>query len=184
MKMKLLGLLFFISLLIGCNSSTLVANRITIEDPEHHIKDSPDILKFDSVLYTGWYLVSENPTGYRKQLLKTKDSFNIEPTPILTASNFDKVYLFHEKDCWALITWLDKKGSQTLNEAIQKDKGRKLAFILDNKLLRLQNIGDSQFARVGNHEDPRVYGHVLTFPCNYFSPQELENYETIIKSEK
>jgi hypothetical protein len=182
--MKFIAVLTLTLWIFSCGSSDAVGKRITIEDPEHHIKDSPDILKFDSVLYTGWYFVSDMSTGYKKQLLQSKDSFDINPVPIVTATNFDNVSLFHEKDCWALFTWLDKRGSQALNAALQKAKGKQLAFILDNQLLRLQLADYPQFANVQDNADPRVYGQVLTFPCNSFSPAELKNYQTILKSER
>lgn len=182
--MKFIVVLTLTLWLFGCGSSDAVGKRITIEDPEHYIKDSPDILKFDSVLNTGWYFISDTATGYKRQLLKSNDSFDIKPVPIVTATNFDKVSIFHEKDCWALFTWLDKKGSQALNNAMQKAKGKQLAFILDNKLLRLQLVDDLQFANVQDNADSRVYGQVLTFPCNSFSSDELKNYQTILKSER
>lgn len=182
--MRLIAILLLISLLNSCGPLDVRDKRLTIEDPEHHIKDSPDVLKSDRMLYTGWYFVTDTSTGYKKQLLKSNNSYNIEPSPIVTAANFVNVSIFHEKNCWALFTWLDEKGAQTLNAAIQKSKGKILAFILDNKLLRIQSADDPQFANVGENVDPRVYGQVLTFPCNLFSPEELKNYQTILKSEK
>ena len=119
-----------------------------------------------------------------RQLLKSGESYNIALMPIVTTANFDKVSMFHEKDCWALFTWLNKKGVQALNTAKQNAKSKMIAFILDNKLLRLQLVEDPQFARVEENADSRVYGEVLTFPCNSFSPEELKNFETILKSEQ
>src|SRR5205085_11728518 len=126
--MKYILILTLTLFLFGCSSSDTSGERIAIEDPEHHIKDSPDILKFDSVLYTGWYFVSDTPTGYKRQLNNSSGSYDIEPAAIVTAVNFDKVSLLHEKDCWAIFTWLDKKGAQSLNAAKQKGKGKTLAF--------------------------------------------------------
>jgi hypothetical protein len=126
--MRLIAILILASFLFSCGSTDPNGKLLRIEDPKHHIKGSPDILKIDSVLSTGWYFVSDTPTAYKRQLIKTSESYDITPVPIVTAVNFDKVSLFHEKDCWALITWLDKKGTQTLNTAMQKAKGKKTCF--------------------------------------------------------
>jgi hypothetical protein len=174
--MRVIATLILTSLLFSCGSSDAVGERLTIEDPEHHIKDNPDVLKFDSVLYTGWYFISGTSTGYKRQLIESGESYHIEPRPIVTAANFDKVSMFHEKDCYALFTWLDKKGSQALNAAKQKAKGKTLAFILDNKLLLVQSADDPQFASVEDNVDPRVYGEVLTFPCNSFFSRRTEEF--------
>lgn len=92
--------------------------------------------------------------------------------------------MFHEKDCYALFIWLDKKSSQLLDTAKQKYKGKKIAIIVDNQLLRTQLADDPQFATVDKNDDRRIYGQVLAFPCNSFLPAELKNYETIINNEK
>ena len=175
-------ILFF--LLFGCNSSNTTNNQRTIPDSEHLIKNSPNILKSDSTLFTGFYFIKDTVAAYKRQLIKTNEIYSIDPTPIVTAKNFEKVTMFHEKDCYALFIWLDKKGSQLLNIAMKNYKGRKFALIVDNQLVRIQLVDDPQFATVDNNEDPRIYGQVLAFPCNSFSPAELTNYETMIKNEK
>jgi hypothetical protein len=55
---------------------------------------------------------------------------------------------------------------------------------MNNRLLRVQSVDDPQFAQVEDDVDPRVYGQVLTFLCNSFSPQELKTFEAILTSEK
>jgi len=169
-------LLLILSLFIW-DSPGGVGIQATIENTEVHVKETSDTVRVNNVLYTGWYFISDTPTGYKRQLLKTSDSYDIQPLPIITTTNMSEVSLFHEKDCWALFTWLDRKGSEALNAAIQKANGKNLAFILDNKLLRLQVINDPQFAKVTEDVDPRVYGEVLTFPCNSFLSTELQDFQ-------
>ncbi|OQP62871.1 hypothetical protein A3860_26535 [Niastella vici] len=176
--MRIIATFILISLLVNCHVSDATGKRKTNDAPEHPINNNPD-----SVLYTGWYFVSETATGYKRQLVKSSESYNIEPAPIVTAASFEKAYLFHEKIFWCLFIWLNKSGAQALNTAMQKANGRKLAFILDNQLLRLQSVDDPQFAKVKENVDPRVYGEVLALPCNSFSVEELKNYETILKGE-
>lgn len=158
-------LIFF---LFSCNTS----------ESNQHIASS------ESILYTGFYFIKDTTISLKRQLIKTNDIYDIDPTPIVTAKHFDKVTLFHEKDCYALFVWLDKKGSQLLDIAKQKYIGKKIAIIVDNQLLRIQSVDDPQFATVDKNDDPGVYGQVLAFPCNSFLPAELKNYETIIDNEK
>ena len=138
----------------------------------------------DTTLYTGFYFISDSTTSFKRQLIKTNDIYNIDPTPIVTAKNFNKVMRFHEKNCYALFVWLDKTGSQSLDIAKQNYTGKKFAIIVDNQLLRTQLVDDPQFATVDKNDDPRIYGQVLAFPCNSFLPTELTHYETIINKEK
>ena len=104
MTTNMTAFLFSILFLLSCRNSDTSANdsRITIPDPEHHIKDSPDILTFDSVLYTGWYYIVDT-SGYKRRLDKTDEFYFIDPTPITTAKNITelKIYTANEggPDC-------------------------------------------------------------------------------------
>ena len=84
-------LLSLMLLLTGCADNSSANQKIgdrLLEDPEHHIKDSPDILKHDStILYTGWYYVVDTPNGYKRQLDKSDETFYLDPKPIVTAKN-------------------------------------------------------------------------------------------------
>lgn len=182
--MRLISTTILTLLLFGCSSPDTGANRITIEDPEHHIKDSPDILSHDSILYTGWYFIKDSSNSYKRKMMNTSHILNIDPTPIVTAENFDKVTMFHEKDCFSLLIWLDATGSRNLNAAIKKYKGKKIVFLLDNKPLQVQDVDDPQFAMVEDDSDKRTYGQILALPCNSYPPDALENYKTIIESER
>ena len=168
MKLTNVTILILISFLLSCNTS----------------ENRQDISNFDSTLSTGFYFIKDTATSFKRQLIKTTDIYNIDPTPIVTTKNFGKVEMFHEKDCYALFIWLDKKGSQLLDAARQNYRGKKFAIIVDNELLRTQLVDDPQFATVNEKDDPRVYGQVLAFPCNSFQPTELKNYDTIISKEK
>ncbi|HEX2607616.1 MAG TPA: hypothetical protein VHK91_09565 [Flavisolibacter sp.] len=181
MKMTIVFILAFS--LIRYQSSDTIAKRVTFEDSKYSIKDGLDILKFDSVLHTGWYFISEIQTGYKRKEIKSGKSFDINPVPIITVENFQKSTLLHEKDCWAIIIQLDMIGAQSLYAGMQKTKGKQIAFILDDKLVRIQAADDPQFAHLNPDTDPRLYGQVLTFPCNSFSSEELKNYSRILNRE-
>ena len=168
MKLRNVTGLILISFLFSCNTSENIR----------------DVSNSDSALSTGFYFIKDTVTSFKRQLIKTTDIYNIDPTPIVTTKNFYKVEMFHEKDCYALSIWLDKKGSQLLCAARRNYKGKKFAIIVDNQLLRTQLVDDPQFATVNEKDDPRIYGQVLAFSCNSFQPTELKNYEIIISKEK
>jgi hypothetical protein len=78
--------------------------------------------------------------------------------------------------------WLDNKGSELLDSVIKKNNEGKIGIIINNQLIRIQELNDTQFARVDKNDDPREYGQVLAFPCNSFNANELIEFEKLIKN--
>jgi hypothetical protein len=175
-------LFYFMLFFTSCadNSSTernrKIGNRL-LEDPEHYIKDSPDILKHDStVLYTGWYYVVDSSNGYKRQLDRSEETYYLDPKPIVTAKNFTTFEIYESnfkgKRYLGLTMRLDKEGTRNWSNATLRAQGNKLAFILDNRLL--------QVAMINSH----ITGGVTALNRGDYSRQELENFKAIIKSEK
>lgn len=125
------------------------------------------------VLKTGWYLISDTATPIKRNLENSASYYFLEERPIVSAGQIKSNTILHEKDCYALISRLDSEGAIQLRNAKTKFKGKKLGLIVNDKLLRIQKIDDPQFCRVALDEDPRVYGEVLTFPCNSRKLAEL-----------
>lgn len=171
--------LSFMFLLTACsdnNSQAKVGDRL-LEDPEHHIKDSPDITKFDStILYTGWYYIVETDNGFKRQLDKSTDTFSIDPKPIVVAKNFTTFEIYESnaggQKYIGLTMRLDEAGTENWSVATAKAIGKQLAFILDNKLLHVTKVNAQITAGVTalNHGD--------------YTRAELENFKRIIESEK
>ena len=150
-----------------------------LEDPEHHIKDSPDILKHDStVLYTGWYYVVDTSNGYKRQLDKKDEIYYIDPKPIVTAKNVTTFKLYESsymgKTHWEMAILLDKEGTENWSYATRKAEimGLKLAFIIDNRLLQVSKVNS------------QITGGVTALTRDDYSKQELENFKSVIESEK
>jgi hypothetical protein len=141
----------------GCDSSNQNNKAVLVSDSKESMKDRPDVMKSDSVLRTGWYFISDSSTGFKRQLDKTTEIYDVDPTPIISVSDFNQVEIFHEKDCYALIITVDRNGAEALKIAKQKSAGKKIGFVIDNKLLRIQAIDDPQFAQVENGADSRIY---------------------------
>ena len=169
----------FIFLLTACsdnNSQVKVGDRL-LEDPEHHIKDSPNITKHDStVLYTGWYYIVDTDNGFKRQLDKSTDTFFIDPKPIVVAKNFT-TFEIYESDAGGqkyigLTMRLDKMGTEKWSVATEKAIGKQLAFILDNRLLQVAKVNS------------QITAGVTALNRGDYSREELENFKTIIESEK
>jgi hypothetical protein len=160
--------------LFSCGHSDTSANdsRTTIPDPEHHIKDSPDILTFDSVLYTGWYYIVDT-SSYKRQLDKTNEIYFVDPTPITTAKNITTLEIYTANNGgFGLMMQLNEVGTKAWRIATEKSVGRKLAFILDNRLLHAPFVNS------------QITGGVTALNRSDYSKAELVNLKTIIASER
>jgi hypothetical protein len=181
--MKIMTALLFsiILILTGCGDNNSFGNKHRIgdrllEDPDHNIKDSPDILIHDStVLYTGWYYVVDSSKGYGRQLEKSDETYFLDPKPIVTSKNIItfKIYEsnYNGEKYFGLEMRLDKEGTENWSIATRNSIGNKLAFILDNRLLQVATVNS------------QITGGVTALSGD-FSRQELENFKTIIESEK
>jgi preprotein translocase subunit SecD len=153
-----------------------VGDRL-LEDPEHHIKDSPNITKHDStILYTGWYYIVDTDNGFKRQLDKSTDTFFIDPKPIVVAKNFT-TFEIYESDAGGqkyigLSMRLDEDGTEKWSDATEKAIGKQLAFILDNRLLQVAKV------------NAQITAGVTALNRGDYSRAELENIKTIIESEK
>jgi hypothetical protein len=179
--MKYMTTLFlsFMFLLTACsdnNSQAQVGDRL-LEDPEHHIKDSPNITKHDStILYTGWYYIVDTDNGFKRQLDKSTDTFFIDPKPIVVAKNFTTFEIYESnaggQKYIGLTMRLDEQGTENWSVATEKAIGKQLAFILDNKLLYIAKVNS------------QITAGVTALNRGDYSKAELENFKTIIESEK
>ena len=179
--MKYMTTLFlsFMFLLTACsdnNSQAQVGDRL-LEDPEHHIKDSPNITKHDStILYTGWYYIVDTDNGFKRQLDKSTDTFFIDPKPIVVAKNFTTFEIYESnaggQKYIGLTMRLDEQGTENWSVATEKAIGKQLAFILDNKLLYVAKVNS------------QITAGVTALNRGDYSKAELENFKTIIESEK
>ena len=67
---------------------------------------------------------------------------------------------------------LNETGTKAWSVATEKSVGRKLAFILDNRLLHAPSVNS------------QITGGVTALNRNEYSKAELENFKTIIDSER
>jgi preprotein translocase subunit SecD len=179
MKYMMTLFLSFMFLLTACsdnNSQAQVSDRL-LEDPEHNIKDNPNVTKHDStILYTGWYYIVDTDNGFKRQLDKSTDTFFIDPKPIVVAKNFTTFEIYESnaggQKYIGLTMRLDEQGTENWSVATEKAIGKQLAFILDNKLLYIAKVNS------------QITAGVTALNRGDYSKAELENFKTIIESEK
>jgi len=125
---------------------------------------------------TGWYYVVNSRTGFKRQLDKSKEAYFIDRHPIVTASNFTDLLIdgstYGTRPQYRLVMQLDLAGAKLMGLATKKSIGKKLAFILDNRLLYVVGV----MAQVDNGTTVMDRGT--------YSKEELEKFKAIIKSER
>ena len=171
-----LSFIFLLTACSGNNSQAKVGDRL-LEDPEHHIKDSPNITKHDStILYTGWYYIVDTDNGFKRQLDKSTDTFFIDPKPIVVAKNFTTFEIYESnaggQKYIGLTMRLDEAGTENWSVATEKAIGKQLALILDNRLLHVAKVNS------------QITAGVTALNRDDYSRAELENFKTIIESER
>lgn len=172
----------FLILLASCtNNNSAVQNKKNggglLEDPEYHMKDSPSFLKQDStILYTGWYYVADSSKGYKRQLDKSEETYYVDPRPILNVKNFTALKIYESNsngiNYFGLEMRFDKEGTKSWSNATLIAEGNRLAFILQNRLLQVVLVNS------------QITSGVAALNRGVYSRQELENFITIIESEK
>ena len=125
--MKLLLTFFFTALILfSCSSGEHKDAKIT----------SKVILKNDSTLQTGWYYVISEGKGLRRHRSEDTTLYFLDSTPIVTAQNIVSFEIYEmEAGDYGMIIQLDEEGTAAWSVATRKSVGRKLGFVVDNKLL-------------------------------------------------
>lgn len=120
-----------------------------------------------------WYYIIDTNTGYNRQLTKSEEVYFIKPKPIVTAANFSKLQIYNNKEGGLeMLIKPDEKGTEAWSIATEKYVGKKLAFILDNKLLEADYVNS------------QITAGVTALISGGHTKGELENFKTMIESEK
>jgi preprotein translocase subunit SecD len=122
--------------------------------------------------------VVDTLTAYKRQLDKSGETYFLDPKPIVTAKNVSSFEIYessyNDKKYLGLTMLLDKEGTENWSFATRKAviTGMRLAFILDNRLLQVAKVNS------------QITGGVTALNRGDYSRQELENFKTLIESEK
>ena len=127
---------------------------------------------FDTTLNTGWYYIVDT-SSYKRQLDKTQKCFFIDSVPIASTKNFKQLKIYMNKNNeYELIIQLDNSGTKAWSVATEKSIGKKLAFILDNKLLEADFVNS------------QITAGVTALIRGDYTKAEIEEIKRIIESEK
>lgn len=176
-KMMLIYISFIVLLTACSNSGQTRTDERLLKETEHHIKNNSLNMECDSItLSTGWYDVVDSGNGCKRQLDKSNDTFYIAPKPIVTASNFTTLKIYESDASGSkyvgLSMQLDAVGTEKWRIATERAIGRRLAFILDNKLLYVPKV------------QAQITAGVTALNRGNYTRQELEHFKTIIESER
>ena len=124
----------------------------------------------DSTLMTGWYYLSEIEDGFVRQMDKTDDFHNINPYPIVIAEDIITLNIETNNigDSYLAMRF-GKRGTESWREATSNAIGKKLAFIVDDKLLSVSLVN----AEITN-------GNSALYSTDY-TKEDLEIIEQAIK---
>jgi hypothetical protein len=96
MPRKIILLLFSYSIFSSCSSTGTNAKKGPL----------------DTILKTGFYGINISSNSYKRQLAQSDSFYSIDPIPIALVKNFTTISQFYEKDCHAIIIWLDDLSSK------------------------------------------------------------------------
>jgi len=127
----------------------------------------------DSTLMTGWYYISDNDSGFVRQLDKTDEFYTINPFPILTAEDMTTIAV--DKNNWGnlyLLIKFGKEGTELWRVATGKAIGKKLALIVNDKLLYTAYVNSE------------ITAGVSTLGRTDYSKEEYEKVKQTIESNR
>jgi preprotein translocase subunit SecD len=107
---------------------------------------------------------------------KSTDTFFIDPKPIVVVKNFTTFEIYESnadgQKYIGLTMRLDEVETENWSVATEKAIGKQLAFILDNRLLHVAKVNS------------QISACVTALNRGDYSKSELENFKTIIESER
>jgi preprotein translocase subunit SecD len=142
------------------------------KEEKENVTDKFEIVKSDSTLRTGWYYIDDK-AGFKRQLDNDTTWYLINPTPIVTAKNVIKMEIYESSfGNLGLSMQLDSEGTDFWSEATDKATTKRLAFILNDKLL---------YAPVVNSQ---INNGMTALNAGNYSRQELMKIKKEIEKER
>lgn len=121
-------------LTLGCSTNSAQTKR-----PDNQISNILDSASIQNAktksLCTGWYYVLDTINDFKYQLDKSDEIFYLNPSPIVIKDNIVSTEIYETKFLVGLGMQLDDFGTKRWADATGKYITKRLAFILDNKLI-------------------------------------------------
>lgn len=131
--------------------------------------------KASTALKTGWYYVLDKENSYSKQLYKSNEKYFIDPHPIVLAKHFAKVEIessnYNGKPNQYLLIKFDQIGTDAWSKATEKALNKKLALVIDGKLIIAPTVNS------------KITAGVSALNRGDLSEEELEKFKKILRSE-
>lgn len=129
----------------------------------------------DSVLVSGWYYITEDSSGFKRELDKTEEIYFINPRPIIVKEHFEKLELFETDfkgdypDYTGLKMQIHENFANIWADATGKSIGKKLGFIINNKLVSAPSVNG------------RIEGGMSSINRDVYSKEDLEDFMNQLK---
>lgn len=124
----------------------------------------------NTFLQTGWYYIAD--TGVKRQLDKSSEAYFVIPVPITTAKNiisFKLDKLNQNGGHWGLVMQLNEEGTNKWSIATEKATGKRIAFIVNNRLLHTANVNG------------KINNGITVLNRNVYTREELDSFMRIIE---
>lgn len=139
-------LLFTITLLtFSCSVKSSRSNRTDAEIIKAIDEKAISNIKTKK-LCTGWYYVLDTISDFNYQLDKSSETYYLDPTPIVIKDNIKSTEIYETdfkgqaEDYVGLKIQLDEFGAKKWAYATEKSILKKLAFVIDNKLIAASQV--------------------------------------------
>ncbi len=120
--------LLFVLYLFGCGEISSTDLKTESTNQVEQTQPSDDLV-------TGWYYLTDEENGIKKNLYGSDEMYFISPIPIVTIDNFTDLEIYQSDfGDYGLTIRLDEKGRKEWSEATGKSTGQKLALIINNEL--------------------------------------------------
>lgn len=127
----------------------------------------------DSTLQTGWYHFADSVNGYKRQLERDTIFYYIDSFAVVTANNIVTLEIYHNVyGDLGLSMKFDHVGTNAWREATRRaaNKGSKLAFILDDRLMQVSEVTSE------------ISGGVAALNRGIFTKEELHKIQKQIEN--
>lgn len=148
---------------VKVDKSHLIINKEIKEAAKNNIETK--------TLCTGWYFVSDTITDFKYFLEKSNENYYINPNPIVVKNNIKSKEIYKSdfkgqyKDYIGLRMQLDRLGTKNWAYATEKAMFKKLAFIIDNKLICTPQVNS------------QVTWGITTINRSEYSQEEIETFK-------
>ena len=170
MNIRIFFFLVWTLILTNCGNAIFQKNFKIVNKPISSITDEKNL---DTTLQTGWYYVIDFDNGYKRQIKNSQVYYFIDPSPIVLSKNFKTLKIYNnQQGIPEMLMTLDEKGTEAWSVATEKFIGKRLAFILDDKLLEADYVNS------------QITGGITALISGDYTKDELEKIKTVIESEK